>query len=674
MTISAVRSTAILWLVALVVPSVPGHVFDGVPLGHPAELAVLLVCAFLFAANIAIGGNVAKVAAAVAVLLCGIKVALFTTEDPLGISACLRVTGITPPGACERSFDAPPGEKRFTRYDAALQFDPESWRLGALNSRRFDRLRSMSTHTPPVPFEITWTPQSRHLTTGPAQVSFCGRLAVADRAAQVVFDEASAVPIRRAMSVPAGGTVTFDSQPCQHAPLMRIETRNAAWSSSIVVAIDATFALASLLAGLVVASRTIARGPWIAIASTISSLIIWAIAPAGIADRLLNVTLALVGTTAAVGALGSLHAMILMIVPLWCRLDVRGIGVDFLPYPTASNDPLTYDSFARTMLEGSFLRGAEDVFYLQPFFRYVRYAEHLVFGEREYATVLVASLSLFAGWIWFAARVRPLATAPAFARALAAATSFTILVACGGLLETIAFGLTEYVVWILTPVMYGLLLARNGSAGIVAGGALAAACVITRFNLLVPVGVLLAIATLVRVRSQPRAVAACWAVVASIVSLPLLHNIWFGGSYAWLPTSAFVKETEIDRTLGMARISSIDMPFGQLFMPWRPHVRAYLWERLQWLTHFGVAHDIGPAAWLPGHGLQLLFIVALVWAFKRRDLPWRLIALALVPLSSLAVHVPYIVNVYYPRHIVFAYLAAGATILVWTGTPRKLHP
>jgi len=53
-------------------------------------------------------------------------------------------------------------------------------------------------------------------------------------------------------------------------------------------------------------------------------------------------------------------------------------------------DALTYESFAREILDTWSLRGGEDLFYSQPFFRYVRFTEHLLLGDGD---VVVAAFS-----------------------------------------------------------------------------------------------------------------------------------------------------------------------------------------------------------------------------------------------------------------------------------------
>jgi hypothetical protein len=649
------RLTTAVWIAALMAPSAPGHFFDGLPFSQPAEWGALLAFVLLFAANLAAPQRFARAWTAVPVLLAVGKVALAAAVLPLASPACVRVPGFTAADTCEASFDTAPGDRLATRYDRTLQFEPHTWRLGSLNSRRFDAIRQSSVDIPPLPFEIVWR-LPMHVVAGAVEGRLCGELVIADGDRRELFRESTATRVTRSIPVAPRSVLTYKSAPCRHAPELAVPLLQQRPAYGIPFALDLGFMGGALVAALIVAGSLIRRHPLLAGSLTIASVTIWATANIPAGDRLLNLVMALPGVLVALGMLSVVHAVALITVPLVCRMSLDGLGFSFLAYTPGFNDPLTYDSFTRDMLSGSFLRGAEDVFYLQPFFRYVRYAEHVLFGESEYAIIVCATLALFAGWLVLIRRLTPATREPFSDYALRAATAGVLLLVCAGLIDAIAFGLSEYVAWAAVPIACAWLFAASETRRFVAAGALVGMCAITRFNLLVPAAVLLAIAAAMRIRSAPRAVAGCAIACAGVLSIPLLHNIWFGNSYTLLPTSALVSET-------------VDIPFARLLTPWQPDVAAYLWTRLQLLLHFGAGHDQGGGFWLPGHGLQALFLVGLVYAIRRR-VGWLWLALALVPISALAVHIPYIVHVYYPRHIVFAYLTMGAAVLLWVGRGR----
>ena len=67
------------------------------------------------------------------------------------------------------------------------------------------------------------------------------------------------------------------------------------------------------------------------------------------------------------------------------------------------NDFLTYESFARSILESWSLRAGEDVFYYQPLSRYVTFFYHLVFGDGDgqisvFARIVLTTALLWMGW------------------------------------------------------------------------------------------------------------------------------------------------------------------------------------------------------------------------------------------------------------------------------------
>ena len=82
--------------------------------------------------------------------------------------------------------------------------------------------------------------------------------------------------------------------------------------------------------------------------------------------------------------------------------------------------------------------------------------------------------------------------------------------------------------------------------------------------------------------------------------------------------------------------------------------------KLRYLTHIGTEGSF--AALRP---IQLAFplVAVALWRHRLRVVPghqWLLAA----PLAALGVHVFYVVDFYYPRHIVFGYLLAGLVTLV----------
>src|SRR5262245_57477981 len=124
-----------LWAGILVLPSPPGHFFDGLPLSSgPEAVALALSLPLVFSRAIRclasrwLGRRPrARLALLGVVLLAlSLKVILLAAGSPAGFLACYRSTLAPPPaGACERSFENPFSLFAATRVDRRLNFGPD---------------------------------------------------------------------------------------------------------------------------------------------------------------------------------------------------------------------------------------------------------------------------------------------------------------------------------------------------------------------------------------------------------------------------------------------------------------------------------------------------------------------------------------------------------------------
>ena len=63
---------------------------------------------------------------------------------------------------------------------------------------------------------------------------------------------------------------------------------------------------------------------------------------------------------------------------------------------SGGTDALTYESYARDILEGDYLRGGESVYFNSPGVRYVLFFLHIVFGEKlQMIYIAISSLIVF---------------------------------------------------------------------------------------------------------------------------------------------------------------------------------------------------------------------------------------------------------------------------------------
>ena len=159
----------ILWA-ALVLPSANLARFDGLPLDTGPELIGLLLLLPLTVSRALrrhfrrLVGARARAAPAVLVALGLVavlgKLALLASGTHEGFLGCYRFALAPPPtGPCERSFANPWFCHGGTRIDRAIDFDPETWDLGFLNSQRVS-VHGWGTLDRPlrdrVPIEVTW--------------------------------------------------------------------------------------------------------------------------------------------------------------------------------------------------------------------------------------------------------------------------------------------------------------------------------------------------------------------------------------------------------------------------------------------------------------------------------------------------------------------------------------
>jgi hypothetical protein len=121
----------------------------------------------------------------------------------------------------------------------------------------------------------------------------------------------------------------------------------------------------------------------------------------------------------------------------------------------------------------------------------------------------------------------------------------------------------------------------------------------------------------------------------------LAHNVYYGHQWRVMPNS-----TQINT----------DLPINA----W---TASTVFEKVRYLVHMGTD---APTLFVPLHVLQLIIVLgaAAVWTGRWRVHRWHG-WLLLAPLAALSVHLMFAVNVYYPRHILYAYLLAGAIVLVF---------
>ena len=676
----------LLWSAILTAPAAVTW-FDGLPFNSLAEacaLAVLLplVCSTAHRRLLdrAIGRSFWMSAAlAGTVLFAASLKAILVTARPAGYAACYEATLAPPPaGRCERSFNNPFFRFDATRIDPALDFGPADWDLSFVNSLRFNLypwVRGLR-RADRLPFSVAWRGV---IETGQqeAVATYVGAGRIGIDAATFDLPPSYDTEATLRFPLPAGRHVvrvyyTFDDRslterrPPGPYATFRLMTAGAdgelegpltagdppAWLRAAAVVLDAIVVAGSLaLAAWYVRLfrfqvRSVAivacafAAAWLGVRAfglpvqTGATLVTWSLLAVVLRRHrstgllLAYVVLLLVGTWAALGAYPRLNAVVF-----------RNRGEDWL----------TYESMARTILETWSLQGGEPVFYIQPLFRYVRFAERLLLGDGDPLIDLFGWIALQWSILWTASTLLP-AKGIGKSRTVLFAIAAALTLALAGsalVVQMIGLSLSEHATWMFTAAAFALLGSRSAPRW-VAGGAFLGAALITRPNQAPALAAIAAVflAPALWRRSRPALLAA--AVFGVICLLPLAHNLYYGGRPVIFTTTA-----DSPATLGMpigtlARITSdatvraglVQTVRGLLFLPpWRSsfgkdEVRFVLYALL--------------AVW-----------VASLYLAARRSVPARVRVLALVPALYLGVHVFYAVGNYYPRHILAAYFAMG---------------
>jgi hypothetical protein len=707
----------VLLAIALALPSANFQTFDGLPFSHiPEFLGFVLLLPLITSRGLRRlhwrwlaswpSGARAAIGIALGVAL-GVKVLLLASGTTQGFLACYR-SPLEPPvnGPCERSFEHPFFRFSVTRVDRAIYFGEHDWDLGYLNTVRFDphyvglqgRLRWR------LPIEVAWRGDVERPAPWVARVSYVGEATVvvdADRPASRV---ATALPPHYGtvavafVPVPGGrhslgvayrfddGT-TWGGPPPEGpwatlriergrgpdgrepgAPVTPIEPpwpwRAAAATGdtalAFLLAIPLVFyvgllwrdawILAPLAAVVPLADRF--DPAWIGLPSSLGLLVVLALVAAPVPGRRWRRRL-----------LGAFFAMTYVAWFVTLR-TFRQLGVVTLR--AWAEDPLFFESHARSILDTWSLQGGESVFYYQPLFRYVRFVERLLLGEGDGLVGVLAVAALYWALCWAFARLRNGSRIGRTCRLLFGAIAFSMLALASTppVVFFIQASLSEYPTWTLLCLLFPMLFASRSPAQWRTGAVLASFCQLLRTNQAPPVGGLLAIFAWRAWRIRPRATVAVVVLALLVMTLPALHNWYYGG-----------------------RLSLIgDSPAGvHLHIPpwrWREllHAGRLQIEALDHLDHVFYVHPVrdpfprGDAmSRIAMRWLQILWLATLVLAFRRRGFaPAAKALLVMLPLLYLGVHVIFVVDDYYPRHIIAGHFAMGLVTLnaVGRGWPR----
>ena len=659
-------------------------------------------------------------ALALAVVVAGVlaKSALFAGGGYEGFAACYRAIYRSedyirprlddqPPGLCEKAWANPLARFHATRVDPELDFGPGDWNLSFVNDSRFNFYdwRGGSLPRERLPFTAQWrgvvsNPEPRDLA-----LTYVGE-------AQVWL---GATPLTLPPSYAAARTVELEMAPGRHgmviayrfddgyrtggAPpglgaVFRLMTRSDDGSRPLrPAAAPARWRLAGrMVDALVVAVAIVLALFWLGVVRAHWKLLLATALAAGVVYsqagewQVMGVdvpmTLALVIPGIAVLA-RSRHPAGLA-AAYWCVAALMlaqeagaAASLDTVLVRRGGSDFLSYESFARSILNTGSLEGGEAVFHYQPLYRYALFVERLLLGDGDVLlpafvrTALVMAV-LYLGWTFRAAEGR--------LNAVLSIASVALLLALVNTAEVVSLlrrGVSEYPTWIAFPLFFSLFFRTRG------GRTALAACVlglsgITRIDQAPGLLWVFGVRGWAALRARQRSFLLAAGVLAVLAVMPAAHNYAYGDRLVWTTTSA-THESNLQFT-----------PAGWL-AAWRDDgARAQAVQHLENVLYTGRNTQRLDRSWpWPLYrGLQALWLTALgtvlVAGFghgfrRRKGRAWesgdlRRLAVLLTPAVFLAPFLFYQgVDGYYPRHIVIGYLAMGAVALYAAAVRRNRH-
>jgi hypothetical protein len=318
---------------------------------------------------------------------------------------------------------------------------------------------------------------------------------------------------------------------------------------------------------------------------------------------------------------------------------------------SAGNDPLAYESQAYSILISASLRAGESVFGWVPAYRYIKFLEHAAFGDGNmlYAAVLLAA---YFGGVFSLFRGAGSCELTKVQKALLSGLGFGLIFLGGYYVsQTLRDGLSEYGTWILLLWALPILFEAAHSRKIMIGVLAMAFSFTLRPNQLPGILWILLWTAVGSWKKESKAILLAGILGLGISLLPLAHNLTFGHQWVLTTTSggasvnlAVPPATWLAFFQGdPAAVETVRAQLGMLFL-----ITDVPRSMIPTLAAMGILC----LAWLGtiGYGLP-----------RRKLLSWMWMA---TPLIFLSLHLVFVVNNYYPRHIVIGYLSMGVVAVL----------
>ena len=678
----------------LLVPSTDYGVFNGIPLGTlPEAIALALLAPFAVSRGLRaaygrllrrLGPLASRGLVGVAVAALGLKLVLLAAGSHAGFLACYR-SPAAPPSAtsCERSYANPFFRFGVTRLDRSIDFGPTDWNLVFVNSPRLRFLPWVAGNVrrDRLPLEARWEGVLAPAQSAVAEIVYVGQATMSLGAVPILeLPPHYGQPATATVEIPAGrhemalayrfddGSRVGSGAPPGPYATLRIRVPGPAGPTALVAARPSRLERAGTR--LVDAAVLLLAGPTLLLYARLLARDWWMLALVAVGGPLayaFRVTLPGLprgpGFLLLVGCLFAfllarprprrLLAVYLSTGYLALFTAFRSFGhLDTVVYRPPNDDWFTYEALAYSILETWSPAGGERVFFYQPLFRYVRFVGHLLFGDGELLLLAASLAALNWALFWLAARLwrGPRPTRAGIALFVGAGLLLLGLANSATVVTFAQAPLSEYPTWILLPLLVPLLFCSGRPRDWLGGATLVGLSFLARPNH-APALLAIWLIFLGRIyRRRPRAAILASALVLVIGLLPLAHNLYYGGRWVLV-------------------VSSAELPANLVFPPSRwlavahdAEARDAAWTHLRYLLYLTSS---GEALLQPVmHGLQAAWILAALLVARR----WRgsrvsAALLLLVPAFYLGVHLVYTATIYYPRHLISAYLAMGVVAL-----------
>jgi hypothetical protein len=689
---------AIAWLVSVVVllamPSSQVHFFNGLPFSRLSEYVVLMLLVPVLASGTLrrafsdFWGHHRVLGRAVFILVAfafAAKAALFVWAPPDGFLACYRSPVQAPAaGPCERSYENPFFRWSVTRVDRTIDFGPATWNLSFVNSVRWNFYPWVAGKIlrERLPLEVGWRGSIVRARADVLEVRYVGAAVI------TLGDTTAALPQRYdreavvTLPVPIGShrlavRYTFDDGYRTGAgpPPGPAATLRLRWGDGALVHPKRPsigwLLLGAFVDGVVVGCAgwlvafygvVLRRDRWWLLGLSLAGPVMFWASPALVSESvvLLVIVALLLIRLRRRRATGLVVAYLVLLYLGFFRRALGAPDIRSVLLRSAGNDWLTYESLGRWILESWSLEGGEPVFFYPPLVRYISFLSHLIFGDGDTLIAITLHALMVLAVLWCVARLDPRRRVRTFDRTvfdLAALCTAALMVSHSVVVLT-RLGASEVPTWIALTLAIPLLFASRSGRAWGLGAALLALSCVARGNQAPAVAWLLALFTVRTLRVRPRPALAALGLFGVIAVLPLAHNLVYGHQFVLWSASASVPgnldtpPTAIALALGGDGAERRALLLKSALALHAAHGPQFMVAPTDWVTDLGF------------HGLQAVWFATALGLFLARKFDIRS-ALLVTPVLYLGVHMVYVIDVYYPRHIVAGYLAMGLLSMAW---------